>query len=86
MPGLNRRKSNDPGSQGFNEPGGKYRSRGYVEKYPEYDDLGNPQNSNSPEMEEDVGPMSLTINTKQFDENYNENQQRQQEEQDRQSE
>lgn len=55
----------------------KYRSRGQAENFDQVPDHLNLQYPNDPEnddngqmVEEDVGPMSLTINTKEFNEHY----------------
>lgn len=56
----------------------KYRSRGQAENFDQMPDPLNLEYPNDPENddhnrmgeEEDVGPMSLTINTKEFNEHY----------------
>ena len=61
---------------GFGNDEAKFRSRGQAENFDKDNDSNDLQYPDDPEnndlIDEDVGPMSLTINTKQFDENFNE--------------
>ena len=65
---LNSRRSIER-DQDLAEIGGKFRTRGQLVDE-DYKSSNGPQNANDNQNDDDdIGPMSLTINTRQFDEN-----------------